>query len=451
MRRGQRAQDVVEVGPLVVDREHALGAALGGVDDVVAAGVAQAPQHLLVERLGPGPHGELPGDVEPPSVHLVAELQGPLPLRDRRQVAEVDVGDPEALHQLGHLVGQVGGLADDVARRPHLGRRAEAAPVGAPSGPEHGHRPAPVDAEVGVLPVAVDRDEVPGRAREVAEAPDPYRERRRVVPLGPRSDHALDPAQVGPLGHPLYQLHQGAFALAADDGVDGRAGVEDGAPEGRRRLAAQDDAGVGEPLAAALRQLAGGGPLVHEHDRDPDDGRLGPDPVDDLVDGDAQPVQRADRRVDLGVAVDPLARCVDELHPVAHRAQCGGQVGQPDRWRRAVGGEALGQHHHRRTDERDVDQRRRSRRDRHRSSGDVPRGVVLLVVHAVASVGPVPPDRDGRLADLGSRRPAQPSRSKRSTAATTRSRTAAALARSTAKTCSMVTGGWSGSSSSPAS
>src|SRR5207237_8304377 len=107
---------------------------------------------------------------------------------DGREVGVVDVRGAVAFDVVGDLVHDVGHVAHVVPGRPHGRARAERALIRASAGGQDGHRSPEVDA-VGEarLEVAGDREEMPGRTRDVIDVPD------ALARLGPLRV-TLDPA-----------------------------------------------------------------------------------------------------------------------------------------------------------------------------------------------------------------------------------------------------------------
>src|SRR5207248_1441084 len=109
------------------------------------------------------------------------------------------------------------------------GIRAERALVGAATGRDDGHVPAPADAEAeAVVEIVIDGDQVPARARDRVERADAAARRGRddvgAVAVGDAGDGGEVPGGEIPAAEQrVEQLADRFLALAPDDDVDGGA------------------------------------------------------------------------------------------------------------------------------------------------------------------------------------------------------------------------------------
>ena len=127
---------------------------------------------------------------------------------------------------------------------------------------------------------------------------------------------------------PVQDLDQRLLALADDAEVDGRL-VEDSLRGGGCVLAAQDQRGVGEPLAHELHQLARGRPLAGEHAPETDHVGFRVDPVHDLL--QAKPAEPDPVLLELPDLFQGVADAVHRGDLVAGLPRRGRQVRQPER------------------------------------------------------------------------------------------------------------------------
>ncbi len=249
---------------------------------------------------------------------------------DGRQVLEGKVSRPETLDVGFDFVDHLLGITRNPPRRPHIGRRAIRALIGTPAGGEHRHGDigGVLTAKELVSVVGVDLEVVPCRLRQIVD---------RDVATTAAIDHDLPTIPVGdagnvgdrpPLRESRHELDHCLFSLAKHQIVR-RGGHQGELRHGGDVLASEQDREIRPRRLDQCDESSGGRPLMREGHRNPDRSGAGRNPLDDLLQGQAEQVALEvagmDRR--------SLADRIDDVHRKAGPLQCSGNVAQAERQR----------------------------------------------------------------------------------------------------------------------
>jgi len=126
--------------------QRALGTALRRVGEVVAVGRLEERQDFFVEHFAPRAAGQRPSQVDVLRQEPLAEVDGPLLLREDGEVVELERRDLVFLDVVLQFVHEVVDVPQRVLRGPHLRAGAERAAVRAAARREDGHVPLGADA-----------------------------------------------------------------------------------------------------------------------------------------------------------------------------------------------------------------------------------------------------------------------------------------------------------------
>ena len=326
-----RGGDAGELDLLLDPPQRFRRPALRRVHEVVAAGLLEEAQRLVVERLAARPGRKRPLQIDPAGQQLVRELDRPALLRDRREVVELEARDrvprPVVLDLGDHVVG----VAQPVERCPHLRAGAEGALIRTAPRDEQRHVAFGGDAvRLARCPELFEVPLLPVGPRDPVHLANPLRVVVRPEPtVAVQVGDAVHGGEITPLAKALEQLVEDVLALATHADVERRAVAQ--AVLGQRRdvLAAGDDHRLRELAARRGHQLSLDGPLTREHRGEADDIGVARYASQHVLDG--QPLADvAGMRRERPVATEPLADGVDDRRRVSVRARVRGHVREAD-------------------------------------------------------------------------------------------------------------------------
>jgi hypothetical protein len=130
--------------------------------------------------------------------------------------------------------------------------------------------------------ILVDREEIPGRTRNLVEVADARARWRALRPTVDAAGDPVHPGEVAPARDVLDELDHGLLALADRAGRHGRTVVEHELPGAGHVLTADEDRQIGKSSMNGANDVLDVRPLLREHHRDAERVGRGVDAFDDL-------------------------------------------------------------------------------------------------------------------------------------------------------------------------